>query len=94
MNSIKGRKCPKEVRRAVKAYAKAVKLVSELCEMPFADPQTEYHGIEYIDEMETLLLHQLLTSMQTNRERDAVLSGAGLEHLRTRLHVMAKEWKE
>ena len=78
----------------MKAYAKAVKLVCELCEMPFADTQTEYHGIEYIDEMETLLLHQLLTSMQTNRERDAVLSDAGLEHLRTRLHVMAKEWKE
>ena len=50
--------------------------------------------MEYIDEMEILLLHQLLTALDSNRERDAVLEGAGLDYLQERLHVMAKEWEE
>ena len=50
-------KCPKEVRRAVKALASAVKMVSDLAVLPQPDPLTEYHAKEYLEEMETLLAY-------------------------------------
>lgn len=88
-----GPQCPPEVMMAVKAMARAVELVEELAEASHPAPMTEYHATEYVDEMETLLLHQLLTAFPSDEERDAILAESGLDFLAERLHLMAAEWE-
>ena len=84
---------PKALRQAVLSYARAVRRVADLSELPSPDPLTEYHYKEYLDEMETLLVHQLLTALPTREERDAVLSVAGLEYLSERVRLTGEEWE-
>lgn len=83
--------CPKEVRKAVRAFARAVKLVADLADLPCPDPQTEYHAKEYLDEMETLLLQQLATMTTDDSEREEVLAISGLDYLSVRLGHMVEE---
>ena len=85
-------KCPKEVRRAVKALARAVKMVSDLADLPQPDPLTEYHAKAYLEEMETMLVHQLLTSFSDEEEREDILSGAGLDYLAEDVQLVEKDW--
>ncbi len=85
-------KCPKEVRRAVKALASAVKMVSDLAVLPQPDPLTEYHAKEYLEEMETLLVHQLLTSFPDNGERETLLSDTGLDYLAEEVRLVEEDW--
>ena len=94
MNTTKDHRCPKRVLKAVMLYARAVRCVEDLAELPFPDPQTEYHAVEYLPEMETLLLEQLLTAVPSELMRDTVLCSAGLEHLQSKLHYMAEDWEE
>lgn len=82
----------KEVRRALKAYARAVRLVDDMFDIPSPSPVTEYHCHEYSTEMEDMLIEQLLTSTDIAEERDAILVGAGLDHLVEDLHLKAEEW--
>ena len=85
---------PKDVTAAVRAFARAVKLVADMDERPPSHPLSEYHAKEYLQEMETLLLHQLLTAFPGNAERDEVLSDFGLDYLAGRMHIMAEVWEE
>ena len=54
----------------------------------------EYHVIEYLPQMERLLIEQVLTAFATNEEREAVLSSAGLGHLIAQMHLMEEEWEK
>lgn len=78
--------------RAVRDYARAVRRVVDLMDIPSPDPQTEYHAKEYLPEMETLLLHQLLTATLSEETRLEILSAAGLDYLSDRLSALALKW--
>ncbi|MBR6932308.1 MAG: hypothetical protein IKH49_03285 [Bacteroidales bacterium] len=86
--------CPKEVRRAVRAFARAVKAVADLADLPSPDPLTEYHAKEYLEEMETLLVHQLLTAFGSDSDRVELLSAYELEYLAEMVRSVEKEWNE
>lgn len=86
--------CPREVKKAVRAFARAVKLVEELADFPSPDPLTEYHAKEYLEEMETLLVHQLLTAFNSDSERVELLSAHELDHLAEKVRSVEKEWDE
>ena len=88
------RRCPKEVKRAVRALARAVKLVADLADLPSPDPQTEYHAKEYLDEMEILLMHQLLTAYDGKSEREKLLNDYELDYLVERMSLIEQEWEE
>ena len=75
------------------AMARAVKCVEDLADLRDPDPKTRYHAREYLDGMETLLLHQLLTATLSPVVRETVLRSAGLERLEEPLRVMAAEWE-
>ena len=85
---------PDEVRRAVTLLAGAVRAVADLYEAPRPHPQAEYHAAEYITEMETILVHQLLTAFDDDASREAVLSEAGLDYLCTRVKECDRQWRE
>jgi len=85
-------RCPRDVRRAVRAFARAVKMVADLADLPSPDPQTEYHAKEYLEEMENLLVHQLLTAFASEEGRDAVLAAYGLDYLSERVLYLEREW--
>ena len=87
-------KCPREVKNAVRAFARAVKLVADLADLPSPDPLTEYHAKEYLEEMETLLVHQLLTAFASSEEREELLANAELDYLIDRTRSVEREWEE
>lgn len=86
--------CPKEVKKAVRALARAVKLVVDLADLPSPDPLTEYHTKEYLEEMEVLLIHQLLTAYDSKSEREKLLSDFELDYLAERMNYLEQEWEE
>ena len=88
------RRCPKEVRKAIRAFARAVRLVADMTDLPGPDPLTEYHAKEYLEEMETLLLHQLITATMDCHEREDILDAYGLDYLVGRLSYMAEDFME
>lgn len=85
---------PKEVELAVRVFALAVKIVDDLADKPSPHPQEEYHAAEYLDEMETLLLHQVLTAFPDEQTRKAFLKETGLEYLVSRMRMMEAAWEE
>ena len=87
------RRCPKEVKRAVRALARAVKLVADISETPSPHPQAEYHAREYLNEMETLFLQQLMTAYWEESEREQVLIDFGLDYLMEALQEMHFDWE-
>lgn len=88
------RRCPKEVRKAIRAFARAVRLVADMADLPGPDPLSEYHAKEYLDEMETLLVHQLLTAFSSCEERRMILASNELDYLMDRIQFTEKEWSE
>ena len=82
------------MKNAVRAFARAVKLVADLADLPSPDPLTEYHAKEYLEEMETLLVHQLLTAFNSDSERVELLSAHELDHLAEKVRSVEKEWDE
>ena len=75
-------------------FARSVKLVQLLGEQEEMIVLCEYHVMEYLPQMEQLLVEQVLTAFATNGEREAVLSSAGLSHLIEQMHAVEKEWEE
>ena len=86
--------CPNEVKKAVRALARAVKLVVDLADLPSPDQLTEYHTKEYLEEMEVLLIHQLLTAYDSKSEREKLLSDFELDYLAERMNYLEQEWEE
>jgi len=87
-------KCPKKVLRAVRDYARAVKRVSSMADLPEDDPQTVFHVVEYLPDMETLLIHQLLTALPTMQERKKVLRDFGLDYLVEEMEMTERDWED
>lgn len=85
--------CPKGVKRAVRAFARTVKMVADMADLQSPYPLTEYHWKEYLDEMEYLLLQQLLTSFPLETHRERLLEEEGLGYLIIRLRYMAENWE-
>lgn len=75
-------------------FARSVKLVQLLGEQEEMIVLCEYHVMEYLPQMEQMLVEQVLTSFATNEEREAVLSSAGLGYLIEQMHAVEKEWEE
>jgi len=92
--TTRGRLFPKPLRRALLTFARAVRQVADLSELPGPDPLTEYHAREYLDVMESLLVEQLVTSVPTGAEREALLSVAGLDYLEERVTSVARDYLE
>lgn len=88
------KECPQEVLRAIRSYARAVKKVSRLADRKDPDPQTHFHAVEYLPDMETMLIHQLLTALPTRAERMAVLESSGLLYLAGDMDLTEKNWEE
>ena len=86
-------KCPERVRKAVLAFARAVSLVADMADLHGADPQTEFHVVEYLPDLETLLIHQLLTALPFSPERRKVLDRYGLEYLTEDMELTEREWE-
>lgn len=78
---------------AVRAFARAVKLVADILETPSPHPQAEYHAREYLNEMESLFLQQLMTAYQEESEREQVLTVFGLDYLMETLQEMHFDWE-
>ena len=85
-------KVPKEVRAAIRALAKAVKITSEIYERPFPNPQSLYHVREYLDDMEDLLVQQVLTAFPDVQSGEEFLSSCGLDYLHGNLLTLAEQW--
>lgn len=90
MNTTKDRRCPKGVLKAVMLYARAVKCVEELAEMPDPDSRTEYHVAEFLADMERMLAEQVVSSLPNNVLRETVLRSAGLEEMIPGVRCMVK----
>ena len=85
---------PKEVELAVRVFALAVKIVDDMADKPSLHPQEEYHAAEYLAEMETLLLHQVLTAFPNDDTREAFLKETGLGYLTERMLALEEQWNE
>lgn len=85
---------PKEVELAVRVFALSVKIVYDMADKPSPHPQEEYHAAEYLDEMETLLLHQVLTAFPNDDTREAFLKETGLGYLTERMLALEEQWNE
>ena len=70
-----------------------MKIVYDMAEKPSPHPQEEYHAAEYLDEMETLLLHQVLTDFPDVSSGEEFLSSCGLDYLSESLQTMAEQWE-
>ena len=90
MNTRKDHKCPKGVLKAVMMYARAVRCMEDLAELPDPDTKTEYHVVEFLSEMEVMLVEQLVTSLPNDVLRETVLRSAGLERMIPRVRYMAR----
>ena len=88
------KECPNEVLRAVKSYARAVKRVSRMADRKRTDPQVHFHAVEYLPDMETLLIHQLLTALPNREQRVEVLESCGLTYLAGDMDLTEKDWEE
>jgi hypothetical protein len=88
------KECPKEVLRAVKSYARAVKKVSRMADRRRPDPQIHFHAVEYLPDMETMLIHQLLTAIPIREQRMEVLESCGLSYLAGDMDLTEKDWEE
>ena len=53
-------KCPERVRKAVLAFARAVSLVADMADLHGADPQTEFHVVEYLPDLDARSLKGIL----------------------------------
>lgn len=84
---------PKEVYQAVRFLAKAVKKASEMDGRPSLDPNERYYVVEYLPEMEELLLEQLITVSLDEGIREKVLEETGLDYLVLRLREKAADWE-
>ena len=73
------RPCPKELRDALVAFAKAVKKCSDMERLRSLEPKIEYHLSEYLSDMEGLLTLELVTALPTMDERLALLYETGLD---------------
>lgn len=87
------RKTPKEVRAAVRALAKAVKITGEIYEQPLPHPQSLYHAKEYLGDMEGLLVQQVLTAFPDVSLGEEFLSSSGLDYLSDSLQTLAEKWE-
>ena len=85
---------PKEVELAVRVFALSVKIVDDMADKPSPHPQEEYHAAEYLDEMETLLLHQVLTAFPDEQTRKTFLKETGLGYLTGRMIALCEQWSE
>ena len=72
------RRPPKEVRTALKALAKAVKMTGEIYEMPSPNPLSLYHAREYLADMEDLLVQEVLTAFPDTSSGTDFLYSCGL----------------
>lgn len=88
------KRCPAALRWAVLHYAESVRLVRQMGESDELVVLCEYHVLEYLPQMEQLLIEQVLTSFSTTEEREAVLSSAGLEYLIDQMHLTEEEWEK
>ncbi len=84
----------KPLHRAVLSFACAVRRMIDLTEIPSPDEGTEYHIAEFLPEMETLLVEQLVCSLSDHEERKAILHVAGLDYLEMRLDQRARQLEE
>ena len=71
-------------------YARAVKCMEDLAELPDPDTKTEYHVVEFLAEMEDMLVEQLVSSLPNEVLRETVLRSAGLERMIPEVRHMAK----
>jgi len=82
----------KELKKAVSAFAEALRLSLSLYELADEDSKAYYHACEYSGLIQTLLLEQLLTDCDDLDEADAILRKYGLDHLIEDLHIKAEKW--
>ena len=87
-------KVPKEVRSAVMALAKAVKITGEIYERPSPHPQSLYHAREYLGDMEDLLVQQVLTAFPDVQSGEDFLSSCGLDYLQSGLVTLSEQWND
>lgn len=83
-----------DIRKAVSAFAKAVRMTLDLYDIPEPDNMTYYHAVEYSKDMEDLLMEMLLTASDDASERDEILKCNNLDHLCEDLHLKAAEWEK
>ncbi len=81
------------VRRAIRSFANVVKQLNAMVDLKYPDPRVEYHGKEYLDEMEDLLLQQLITATTDRLEREDLLIACEMDYLLVRLEHKANEWE-
>lgn len=81
----------KELREAISTFAKAVRQIEDLYDLPEPDSRTDYHAAEYSKVMAGLLIDQLITASDNPSERDELLERNGLEHLIEDMHIRARE---
>lgn len=85
------KRCPAALRWAVLHYAESVRLVRQMGESDELVVLCEYHVLEYLPQMEQLLIEQVLTSFSTTEEREAVLTASGLPDLIEQLRSTERE---
>ena len=71
-----------------------MKKVSLLADRRRPDPQTYFHAVEYLPDMETMLIHQLLTDLPTRAERVELLESCGLSYLIGDMDLMERDLEE
>lgn len=85
---------PKPLRRAILSYARAVRSVVKLGQIPEPDPLTYGHVMTFLPEMESILVDQLVTEVSDFEEINAILSAADLEYLSYQVSALMDELGE
>ncbi len=80
------------VQTALAAFAKAIALTSGIFDMKNPGASELYFAREFLPEMESLFIEQVVTCIPTHLERRKLLRKVKLEYLYEQMKTLEREW--
>lgn len=81
----------RQTYKALRAFAKAVRAVTDIYDQPSPDSNAEYLAREYLPEMTSMLKDQLVTVVGDQSIREDILTSAGLDYMCEDVAMLAQE---
>ncbi len=83
---------PGAVHAALMAFAKAIVQANSIYEMNDPGREGLYYAREFLPEMESLFIEQVVTCVPTHLQRRQLLKKAKLEFLYEQMRTLEREW--
>ncbi len=80
------------VELALMTFAKVITIAGNILDDKGADPAELYYAREFLPEMQTLFIEQVVTSIPTHSERRKLIKKVKLEYLYEQMRALEKEW--